>query len=218
MLTVSVVIPVHTRVEYLREALQSVLNQTRQVNSVYIVSDREDARKEVSDLLFKKVHYISIPKTAGYTQAESLNHGMELSMTDTVLSLDDDDLLCPSYIEHAVGAMLQTEADIVYPDMELFGIDNYTVEATDWTLDNFKKTTVPFGVSLMKKEVWSTIQYNSGLQYLDWDFWWTAFELGFTAYHLKEVGFKYRTHAGQRSRSCDVDAEIRKVKERHANS
>jgi glycosyltransferase involved in cell wall biosynthesis len=210
-LTISVVIPVHSRLEFLTDTLNSIYNQTRPVTSVIVVSDREDAKDFIDEFRGKgNLIYEEVSET----MMNKLNYGMNLSTTDVIFWIADDDMIDSSYVEKAMGIMENLDVDIVYPDMKLFGIDNRRVDANTWELKSFQTTTGVYGVAIMKRKVWEDIQFQD-MAYGDWDFWWTACEKGFTAYHLKEPLFLYRTHLEQHSRKCDVAEETRKVLERH---
>jgi glycosyltransferase involved in cell wall biosynthesis len=214
-LTVSVIIPVHTRLEYLANTLQSIYQQTRPVDKVYVVSDRSDALEVVSPFF---VHDNLTYCGSGETDmAEKLNYGMFYSQTDTLFYLCDDDMLTPTYVEKALDIMEKTGVDIVYCDMELFGIDQGVVKALDWKLENFQETTAVYGPAIMKKRVWEKLKFVD-MPYLDWDFWWRACEARFTAHHLEEPLFLYRTHSGQFGRTVDMDLCTKEVKKKHANS
>lgn len=214
-LTISVIVPVHTRLEYLTETLQSIYQQTRPVDFVYVVSDRSDALEFVSPFfVHDNLTYCGSGET---NMAEKLNYGMFYSRTDTLFYLCDDDMLQPTYVEKALDIMEKTGVDIVYCDMELFGIDRGLVKALDWKLENFQETTAVYGPVIMKKMVWEKLKFIF-MPYLDWDFWWRACETGFTAHHLEEYLFLYRTHAGQSGRTLNVESCIAEVKNKHANT
>jgi len=218
-LTSSVIVPVHTRLEYLAETLQSIYQQTRPVDFVYVVSDRSDVIDVLSPFfVYNNLIYCRNPNDIETGAAEKLNLGMGLAPTHVLFHLCDDDIIRPTYVEKSLGKMEQIGADIVYCDMELFGIDNGPVKALDWKLENFQETTAVYGPAIMKKKVWEAVKFTPQFPYMDWDFWWSACEKGFTAYHLEEYLFLYRTHPGQLGRTVDTDLCTQEVKRKHANT
>jgi hypothetical protein len=132
--------------------------------------------------------------------------------------MGDDDLLDPTFIEKTLGAMEEWGyCDIVYTDMEMFGTDSRIVNSPDWTLEDIQRGNVIPITSLIKKSVWEAHPYIP-IDYLDWNFWWDAFEDEGIACHFGEPLFKYRTHANQWSRNCNIEEAKKEVLRRHANS
>lgn len=217
-LTISAIIPVHTRLEYLTDTLKSIYQQTRPVDFVYVISDRPDVLEILFPFfVYNNLIYCRSSQDMETNMADKLNLGMGLAPTDTIFYLCDDDMLQPTYVEKALDIMEKTGVDIVYCDMELFGIDQGLVKALDWKLENFQETTAVYGPVIMKKRVWEKLKFVF-MPYLDWDFWWRACEAGFIAHHLEEYLFLYRTHAGQSGRTLDMESCTREVKNKHANT
>lgn len=97
MPTVSVIIPTYNRAGYLREAVQSVLDQSFHDFEIIIVDDGSlDATREVAkNFEDNRIRY--------YYQANSgrsiaRNRGLELAEGDYIAFLDDDDLYLPNKI------------------------------------------------------------------------------------------------------------------------
>ena len=212
-LSVSVVIPVYKRLEFINDALASIYAQSRPINHVYVMATEPQTHEAIKDYFPKDNLIYSLYIRDVY--ARKLNAAFEISPDDTIFVLNDDDMIASDFVEKCSDAMEKYNADIVYTDMEMFGIEQRFVRALDWRKETFQVTTAPFGTSLMKRAIGKQIKYQENMAYLDWDFWWSAFEAGFTAYHLEEYLFLYRTHPEQWSRTCDTELETKKVKEHH---
>ena len=102
---VSVCIPTRNRVSYLREAIASVLAQSYE-DFVLIISDNastDDTKAMVASLEDDRIVYSPLDHDIGLVA----NHErcFELSETDYVVVLPDDDLLRPNMLRDAVGVL-----------------------------------------------------------------------------------------------------------------
>lgn len=209
MTTSSVFVLAHERKEFILEALGSIYGQTHPFDKVYVISDTEEIKTKIQEYSTKdNLSYIQLPENECelYCKMSLVNTLVE---TDVLIFLSDDDLLEKTFLEKAIDKI--KTYDVVYSDVELFGLDNRIVSSMDWKIENFQKTTAcPFS-SLMSKEVINIIKYRNS-PFLDWDFWWRACRYGFTGYHIKEPLFKLRTHLGQMSRDLgDINKLNREV-------
>lgn len=209
-MTTSVIIPVHDRTEFIAHALLSVYGQKIPFDAVYVIANKDlNVEKEI-DYCFRYDNFHIYKVKSNVSLSGKINLGMFASQTDNVMVLCDDDMLAPTYLSSCLWTMDMVEADIVYTDRELFGLDNRIVVSGDWNLEEFKKyNPIPF-TSLMKKKVWETLKFRN-IPFLDWDFWWRACKSGFIAQHFSEPLFRLRTHLGQYSRVVDVEASTKEV-------
>ena len=101
--TVSVVIPFRNRIEWLGEAVQSVLDQTYDDFEVIVIDDGSD-ELEASQLGFKdgRIRYVRQDHKGRST---ARNRGIGMSRGLFVAFLDSDDLFLPSKLERQVALM-----------------------------------------------------------------------------------------------------------------
>ncbi len=110
---VSVIIPVYNVLSYLREALDSVINQTYRNLEILIVDDGStDGSGDVCD------EYLSDPRVVVIHQENkglsgARNTGLDRMNGDYVAFLDSDDAFKSNMIEYMVKEILQTGADTV---------------------------------------------------------------------------------------------------------
>ncbi len=117
-LSVSVIIPTYNRPDYLGEALDSIMVQSKLPKEVLIVDDSTDSR--ISDLVKARIlesvakgvslRYIRNPRER--SAAIARNVGLEHTTTDIVLFMDDDVVLGPGYME-AILEVYTTRPDAV---------------------------------------------------------------------------------------------------------
>ena len=109
---VSVIIPVYNVLPYLREALDSVINQTYRQLEILIVDDGStDGSGAVcdeyrTDLRVTVVHQ----ENRGLSAAR--NTGLDLMTGDYVAFLDSDDAFCPDMIEVLMGYIHRCHTDV----------------------------------------------------------------------------------------------------------
>jgi len=170
------------------EAIESLKNQTEKDFELIIVSDSD---KDKYDLL--KGDFIRhIHVDTEQHPALKINKGFTKAKGKYITVLSDDDLLDPTFVEKMTQKM-EEGFDVVYSDMQVFGDREYLCPATDeWTLNQFKISTVPFITSMVTHKMFKEVGGYSVFHYYDWDFWFKCFKHDASHYHLKEPLFLYR--------------------------
>ncbi len=113
MITVSVVITTHNRANLLKEAIESVINQTYKCNEIIVVDDAStDNTQEVCRLY--PVNYIYIPKTESKGGNYARNQGIIVSSSTYLAFMDDDDVWFPTKIEKQVALMQEGNYAVVH--------------------------------------------------------------------------------------------------------
>jgi hypothetical protein len=127
---VTVAIPTHNRLEYLRQAVRSVTEQSYQYFEVVILDNAstdgtEEAFREQADPRVRYVrHSRNIGANANFAAAYAVGSG------DYVVRLDSDDLLLPGYLETCVRVLDgDTSLIAVCPGIEF--VDAEGMRATD---------------------------------------------------------------------------------------
>lgn len=100
--TISVIIPAYNCQEYISDAIDSVLSQTRAPDEIIIVDDgSSDNTKEIV-LGIEKIRYIS-QYHGGVSAAR--NTGIRLSASRWIAFLDSDDLWLPEHLENVMNVI-----------------------------------------------------------------------------------------------------------------
>jgi len=121
----SVIIPVYNGEKYIKDSINSALNQTYDNLEIIIVNDASTDRTEeiifsnFSDLIGKKIKYFKNPKNM--ERVYSRNFGAEQAEGEYLFFLDYDDLWEKDYIEYVID---HTNADIVYSFPRKFLLDD----------------------------------------------------------------------------------------------
>lgn len=199
---VSVVIPCFNSAAYVREALESVLQQTLRAVELVVVDDGsldgtrtvvEKVVAEHGDRAWRLLHQ----PNAGVAAAR--NRGIAAARGRYLLPLDADDRIAPSMLA-TCAAVLATDrqVDVVFTDREDFGELTGIFQSGRFELDRLKYfNQLPYA-ALYRREVWTATggyQINvSGFD--DWGFWVAAAARGFRGHHVRAPLFQHRRRRG----------------------
>lgn len=120
---VSVIIPTYNRIEYISEAIESVLAQTYRNYEIIVVDDGStlNVRKTLEPYK-NKIRYL-YQDNKGLAAAR--NTGIKDSRGEYLTFLDDDDIFRPRKLEIQASILEKnTEIDLVYSDYYIFGTNN----------------------------------------------------------------------------------------------
>ncbi|MBF8970455.1 MULTISPECIES: glycosyltransferase family 2 protein [unclassified Streptococcus] len=184
MRTVSVLIPVYNAEQYLRECVDSVLNQSYQDLEIILIND---GSTDSSGLLIEqlklqdsrvKVFHKSHKEGIGAAR----NTALDMARGDYVVFIDADDWMDPNHIEDLVELLERTGADISIANFTRFYMDDqrYEIHITDADYYEMELTpeewfryqygqphnlslcfTVPWG-KLYKRSLFETVTYYTG--------------------------------------------------------
>lgn len=120
--SIAIVIPCFGHSSYLEEMFNSIKNQTRQPDEVIFVVDASpDSSFQILENLISqfqshsKIKFALIRNEENIGQAASLNKGIEISQSDLIMILNDDDYLLHDSIETALFLLQE------YPQAALLG-------------------------------------------------------------------------------------------------
>lgn len=132
---VSIIIPLYNTEKYIRETIQSVLNQTYVNWELIIIDDGSkdaSAEKVKSFLSDNRIHYY-FQNNAGVSSAR--NNGISKAKTSLIAFLDADDVWTNTNLEEKIKVLKNENVDFVFSDMELINekseSKNKIVEGTD---------------------------------------------------------------------------------------
>ena len=184
-LLVSVIIPVYNVAPYLRQALDSVINQTyKHLEIIVIDDDSSDGSDEICDEYARKDERIRVIHQENRGLSAVRNRGLEMMTGDAVVFLDPDDAYHLDYVGQMVSALVRTKADMVVSKYSI----HHTTRQMKW---KEKKRTYPswnanvydrynalqalfngdLNVNVWNKmyrsELWDTIRFFEGHVYED---------------------------------------------------
>ena len=168
---VTVIIRTKDRLQLLKEALESVAEQTYPFIEVLIINDGGNSPAEVVELFKDRIHkvrLINFSKNIG--RSRSGNKGIKEAQGDFIIFLDDDDIFYPTHIETLVDCARKNKFKVVYSD-------SYTV---DYKVDPFQNK------QLIKKYVYYS--YDFSFEHLVLENYIPLLCLLFDAKLLKQIG------------------------------
>ena len=225
---VSFVIPVFNAEVYLRETLDSCLDQTIKQLEVVVVNDAStDGTKELLDYYEKKdKRIVPVHLTENGGSAKARNIGNKQASGEYILVLDGDDKATRNRAKETITCFEEKKADLVYGGF--VSIDTY---------GNMERRFVPHPFtreSSLKYKTHqichSTLAYRKGLtlnvQYVeehaklameDFSFIWKAHAKGYKFAYVKSPLCYYRITDGSQTKGRD-EKEVLKIKEAFVES
>jgi glycosyltransferase involved in cell wall biosynthesis len=126
---VTIGIPTYNRPDWLRQSMQSVLNQSFTDFRLLVADNASDesTKEVVTSFRDDRVDYVRSAVNIGMTP--NINRIIGLAKTEFVNILPDDDLLYPTYLESALAAFdLHPEAGAVHSAFDLMDEDGKVLE------------------------------------------------------------------------------------------
>ena len=119
--SVSVIIPIYNSAEYLKECLDSVLQQTFAPEQIILVDDGStDESGSICDEYAKdRTDIVVIHKENG-GQSSARNRGIDVAESKYIYFLDSDDYLLENALESLVTVAENTDADAVFFEADSF--------------------------------------------------------------------------------------------------
>jgi len=112
---ISVIVPTRDRPIFLKEALQSILEQGCQDFEIIVVNDAgEDVSEVIASFKDERIKYIRHGSNKGL--AASRNTGVKAARGKYIAYLDDDDIYYPDHLETLAGFLEKSGAAVAYSD------------------------------------------------------------------------------------------------------
>ncbi|MCR4303905.1 MAG: glycosyltransferase family 2 protein [Gallionella sp.] len=217
MLDVTVCIMSYNRPAYLREALRSVLTQTKQPKRIVIYDNGSDSGvfESVKEFVGKGVEWVGAEVNHPFIW--NFSRAMFSSETRYIMMLHDDDRLCTNFLETQIG-LLEANASLVAVSCNGYFIDE-TGKKTGGTLVSTVggepvelytcsgqvalkyagNSCIPFSPTVYRSEVARSIKFREGFDKVcDAVYFCDLAEIGSIAYQTAPL-YECRVHSGQDS-------------------
>lgn len=205
---VSIIMPCYNDGKYIREAIQSVKEQTYKNIEIIVIDDGSDD-EETRDVLDSLTVDVTVLQTNHLRPAGARNYGIQNAKGKYILPLDSDDKIEPSYVEKAVKILESNKnVGVVYCQADLFGEKRGRWDLPDYSFDKMLLDNVVFVTALFYRQDWQAVggfntQMLAGME--DYDFWLAIMALGREIYQIPEVLFHYRIKPTSRTTSFQSD-------------
>jgi len=171
---VSVIIPVYNSEKYLKETIQSVINQTIQNWELIIVDDgSSDSSAEIAEKIKLQDKRIRLIQKQNTGVSDSRNVGISNAKGKYISFLDSDDIWMPNNLKYKINLLESTYSDGVYSFCEIInehsektGIvkkGNEQVTLNDILLWKANYITIPSGLVFKTETIISSGGFNSQL-------------------------------------------------------
>ncbi len=205
---VSVIMPTYNRADYLKKAVQSVLDQTFSNFEIIIINNYStdntlDVISAFNDDRIKVINF----KNEGII-AKSRNQGIMQSVGKYVAFLDDDDLWCPDKLELQIKYMGEhPEFDLIYSNALIIdehetkkGLlkDSKDAKTGQVFLDLLYENFIPVLTVLMKREIIETnglFNEDPSMRAAEDYEYWLRTSLKFNFGYIDEALTLYRIHS-----------------------
>lgn len=204
MTPVTVLMTVYNGEAYLKEAIDSILNQTHTDFKLLIIDNASTDRSRDIVLSYNdsRIHLEPLPQNIG--QVAALNKGLDMIETPLAARMDADDISLPQRLERQLAFMEKNrDIGICGTDAVMFR-DREEFPKTYPTTPADIKAALFFGCSLahpsviMRKSLLDRykLRYDEQLGHSeDWDLWQRACFL-FPLANIPEIHLRYRLHTG----------------------
>ncbi|MGZ3920773.1 MAG: glycosyltransferase [Bacteroidia bacterium] len=204
---ISVLFPVYNGERFLRDAIQSILDQSYKNFEFIIINDGSTDSSEQIILSFsdERIKYIKNERNLGLIA--TLNKGIEIASCKYIARMDQDDIAFPTRFETQLKYFDSQNADMVCSPVEFINANNEF--SGYWELD--RKASSPEAINeilpfdnclahptvMIKSEVLKKYRYEiSQKASEDWDLWMRLAADGYRIVKTIEVLLRYRFHTG----------------------
>lgn len=129
---ISVIIPVYNVEQYLRECLDSIINQTYKHLEIILINDGStDRSPQICDEYSNKDNRIKVIHQQNSGAAEARNNGMKISSGNYMAFVDSDDVISNKMFEVLIQKAIDFNADIVECDISEFLCSKEIINSID---------------------------------------------------------------------------------------
>ena len=130
---VSVILPVYNAEKFLKEAIDSILNQTFTDFELLLINDGSTDRSEeiIKSYNDKRISYAKNEKNSGLIN--TLNRGIDLASGEYIARMDGDDIALPERLELQVKHLIKSDAAILATTY--YSVDEIGNALPDWPTD-----------------------------------------------------------------------------------
>lgn len=188
---ISVLMPVHNAGKYLAAAVSSILNQTHKNLELIIIDDFSND-SAIAEL--ENDDRIRLIKSPNRGIVHALNAGIESAKFSIIARMDGDDIALPERLEQQLDLLLNSDADIVGAQVELFSDDteiaggylryqswiNQQVSPKEIEKNFWIESCIPHPTAMMRKDVIIELgAYQNSTWPEDYDLWCRAHLAGY---------------------------------------
>jgi glycosyltransferase involved in cell wall biosynthesis len=194
---ISIVLPTYNGSKYIRQSIESCLNQTYKNFELIIVDDcsKDNTPQVIKSYNDPRIRYIRNEKNQRLPK--SLNVGFNQAVGEYLTWTSDDNLYTPTALQEMIDTLQSSNYDFVYADIYKFHDDriNEAVHEKLPTYKTLKTNNCVRACFLYTRKVLETVGgYDPDMELLeDYDYW-VRISKNFYMHHLERPLYYYRLH------------------------
>lgn len=196
--SVGVVVTCFEQQEQVREAVLSVLGQTRAPSTVVVVDDGS-SDQPTRDVLAGLETIATVFNQPNAGVAAARNAGIARLQTDYVAVLDGDDQWEPTFLARTAELLDDDDSCLAASAwLQMFGVTDHLVRPTGGVAKDFLAHNACPASAVFRRASWvQTGGYRESMRhgFEDWDFLLTLLQHGGHVQIVEEALLRYRTHA-----------------------
>lgn len=206
---VSIIVSCYNQGLYLKEAINSILEQTYKEWECIIIDDGStDQTRKVAE------SFVSIDSKIKYIYQENQgvcaarNNAIKASVGKYILCLDADDKISDDYLSLSVNELEKdSNVTLVATDYCRFGRSHKIVKLEPYSIEKLMGHNLFVNCSMFRRKDFDRVggfnlNMKSGLE--DWDFWLSLLEHGGNVKYLEGIHFYYRIGKKKKSRNQSI--------------
>lgn len=182
--TYSIIIPVYNGEKYLREAVESALNQSWAAAQIILVDDGStDSSGKICDEYAERYRQVEVIHRQNGGLSVARNTGIDAAQTDCVMFLDADDKLCRDAAACLACMTSEPEVDLAIggctmEDLETWPAIDFTGQRTTGAIEAIEETLYQTGTlhsawgKLLRRQFLDEVRFTEGILYEDLDFFY----------------------------------------------
>lgn len=213
--TISILFPVYNTASFLKEAIDSMLEQTYSNFELIVLDDcSPDNSEEILDT-YSDPRIVRYRGEKNQGLANVLNIGMDMARGKYIARMDSDDISLPNRLEIQVKYLEEhPDIDLCSCGMELFGAKN-EIWIRESDPEKVKITALHHSPVLHASSMWRKESFDKvGLSFRqdmvpaeDYDMWCRALVLGLKLVNIPNILYLYRVHPGQATEAISISEQ-----------
>lgn len=221
---ISVILPVFNAEKYIKEAVQSIIDQTFGDFELIIINDGStDGSLEILEQFKALDKRVVLITRENQGLVKTLNEGVSIASGQWIARMDADDIALSNRFECQMQWLMQNNLDICGSWVSLFGTADKRILKHSQT-DAAIKMEMLFGTPfahpsvIMKKELVKKLLYDIAWEKCeDYDLWERAARAGWRMGNVPKVLLLYRQHSSQVSSKAFIHQQVltQKIRRRY---
>lgn len=210
---ISIMMPVYNAGDFLKQAIESILQQTEKEFELLIINDGSTDNSEEIILSYKDPRIVYLKKENG-GESSARNMALSHAKGSFIVFQDADDVSLPNRLELLKKGFISESIGFVHSDMLL--IDENDSPIGYWqsrqvdksqSMRQFLKIGTPFNnpSMMVRKEVFEDFQYDTSLKIGPDTDMVSRFAFKWDSFHIDRPLLLYRRHSNNISKQSDYD-------------